>query len=212
MASPRAKYSNSASTMISASARATQAVDAHNTSPTTNGIKTTAVATRFQVIAKESPRHTARKVNSRRFKVEMKNSEAGNLSLVDPRGNFGFWSALVPAALAALTFLKLHKRLKQTRTIKIRPQRFGYENFRVGDLPQQEIADAHLSAGANQQIRVRQSRGVQTLRHFLFGDGCAQPLGIALRQDGVQRVHNLRPASIIQRQAQDHAAILCRLF
>src|SRR6266446_6164050 len=167
MASPRAKYSNSASAMISASARATQAVDAHNTSPTTNGIKTTAVATRFQVIAKESPRHIARKVNSRRLKVEMKNSKAGNRSLGDPRGHFGIGSALVNTAVAPLAFLKLHKRLQQTRAIKIRPQRFGDKYLRVGDLPQQEIADAHLSAGANQQIRVRQSRGVQMLRHFV---------------------------------------------
>src|SRR5713101_8038786 len=44
-ASPSAKYSNSAS----------RAVEPHNTSPTANGINTAAVATRFQVIEKDSP-------------------------------------------------------------------------------------------------------------------------------------------------------------
>src|SRR5712672_3962656 len=72
MASPSAKYSNSASTMIRASTSATHAVEPHSTSPTTNGIRTTAVATRFQVMKKKSPRRTARKVNSRRSKVERK--------------------------------------------------------------------------------------------------------------------------------------------
>src|SRR6266705_1617224 len=55
MASPRAKYSNSASRVASATARATIAVEPHNTRPTTTGISTAAVATRFHVIGEESP-------------------------------------------------------------------------------------------------------------------------------------------------------------
>src|SRR5260370_28269263 len=55
MASPSAKYSNSASSVTSATASATIAVEPHTTKPTTNGINTAAVATRFQVIEKESP-------------------------------------------------------------------------------------------------------------------------------------------------------------
>src|SRR5258707_7439540 len=63
IASPSAKYSNSASTIISASASATHAVEPHSTRPTTNGIKMTAVATRFQVMEKESPPNCAKNVN-----------------------------------------------------------------------------------------------------------------------------------------------------
>src|SRR5216683_101786 len=55
MASPRAKYSNSASRVTKATARATIAVEPHNTRPTTTGISTAAVATRFHVIEEESP-------------------------------------------------------------------------------------------------------------------------------------------------------------
>src|ERR1700682_2302400 len=55
MASPSAKYSKSASSVTRATASATIAVEPHTTKTTTNGIKTTAVATRFQVIGKESP-------------------------------------------------------------------------------------------------------------------------------------------------------------
>src|SRR5260370_41870597 len=59
MASPSAKYSTSASSVTSATASETIAVELPSTRPTTNGIKTTAVATRFQVIDRESPEKPA---------------------------------------------------------------------------------------------------------------------------------------------------------
>src|SRR6267378_6693727 len=55
IASPRAKYSKSASIVTRATASEIIAVEPHTTKLTTNGIKTTAVATRFQVIEMESP-------------------------------------------------------------------------------------------------------------------------------------------------------------
>src|SRR6266566_8485163 len=55
MASPRLKYSNNAIITTSAKARARTAVELHKASPTANGVSTAAVATRFQVIEKESP-------------------------------------------------------------------------------------------------------------------------------------------------------------
>src|SRR3954447_19180118 len=56
MASPIEKYSTIARIVTIANAAATHAVGANNTSPTTTGINTTAVATRFQVIKRGSPR------------------------------------------------------------------------------------------------------------------------------------------------------------
>src|ERR1700747_2422598 len=50
MASPNAKYSQSASTVTTAVAIATTHVGVNSTKPTTTGINTSAVATRFQVI------------------------------------------------------------------------------------------------------------------------------------------------------------------
>src|ERR1700686_1159218 len=72
MASPSAKYSQRASTIISPIASATSDVAHHSTTPTTIGINTTAVATRFQVMEKESPPKCAKKGNSRKSKVERK--------------------------------------------------------------------------------------------------------------------------------------------
>src|SRR5260370_3374363 len=50
IASPNAKYSQSASTVITAVAIATTHVGVNNTIPTTTGINTSAVATRFHVM------------------------------------------------------------------------------------------------------------------------------------------------------------------
>src|SRR5438876_1014588 len=72
IASPSVKYSNRASSVTNPTASAKIAVDPHNTIPTTNGINTTAVATRFQVIEMESPRNrglhliTLREINHAR--------------------------------------------------------------------------------------------------------------------------------------------------
>src|ERR1700730_17713521 len=55
MALPSEKYSNSPSVVTSANAKATHAAEPNNTRPTTNGIRTAAVATRFQVIKERSP-------------------------------------------------------------------------------------------------------------------------------------------------------------
>src|SRR5437667_356359 len=42
----------------------------------------------------------------------------------------------------------------ELRFAKIRPERRGHQQFRVRNLPEQEIADAHFTTGANEQIRV----------------------------------------------------------
>ena len=55
MASPSEKYSNKASSITSATANASTAVEPHNTTPAANGISTAAVPTRVQVIEKDSP-------------------------------------------------------------------------------------------------------------------------------------------------------------
>src|SRR6516164_2367347 len=46
------------------------------------------------------------------------------------------------------------KRLVQTRGIELRPTFISHPHLGVGDLPEKEIADAHLAGGANQKIGV----------------------------------------------------------
>jgi hypothetical protein len=44
---------------------------------------------------------------------------------------------------------------QQMLTAEIGPVGWSYINFGIGNLPQKEIADSHLSAGSNKKIRVR---------------------------------------------------------
>ncbi len=53
------------------------------------------------------------------------------------------------AAIAPFAFLVLGNALEQMHAAKLRPQRRGYVDFRVRQLPQQKIAEPHLAAGAN---------------------------------------------------------------
>src|SRR5438034_2831510 len=106
IASPSVKYSNRASSVTNPTASAKIAVDPHSTIPTTNGINTTAVATRFQVIEMESPQrsrpsshHIMRNKSRRKQALGMRVKRAvaciseGDLQLVAQR-NYGVLSTL----------------------------------------------------------------------------------------------------------------------
>src|SRR5580658_1325207 len=62
------------------------------------------------------------------------------------------------------------QRLEKLRLAEIGPERGGDDQFRVGNLPQQKIADAHLAAGADEKVRVRIMTGVKVLRNQLLVD------------------------------------------
>src|SRR5436190_18447760 len=89
MASPKLKYSNNAIITTSAKARARTAVELHKASPTATGISSAAVATRFQVIEKESPEqsppsshHIARNKSRKRIGQTSTNATPAGLQSV----------------------------------------------------------------------------------------------------------------------------------
>src|SRR5271155_2213056 len=100
---------------------------------------------------------------------------APNLLPGDPRRLRLRRPALADATIPPLALLKLHQRLKQLRAVEIRPQRLSNQYFGVSNLPQQEIADAHLPAGPNQQVGIRQASGIQVPGelHFRNPPPCA---------------------------------------
>src|SRR5580658_10705822 len=71
---------------------------------------------------------------------------------------------------AALTGGEECQRRIQLGGIEVRPQAVGEVQLGIGEVPQQEIADAMFAAGADEQVRVRQLRQGQRLPHLLFGD------------------------------------------
>src|SRR5437016_1708082 len=53
-------------------------------------------------------------------------------------------------AVAAFALLIIDHRIEQVPGTKVGPERLGDPDLRIGDLPQEKIADAHLAACADQ--------------------------------------------------------------
>ena len=105
--------------------------------------------------------------------------------------------------------MKIEHRAQQFGAIEIRPQRFRHVQLRVGDLPQQEIADAHFTRSSDQQIGFGQLGRMQ-----MAGDGLLvnhQMIQAAVNSgvvdDGVHRVHDFVPRAVIDGEIEPHAAI-----
>src|SRR5262245_44543730 len=71
-------------------------------------------------------------------------------------------------AVATLAFLIGEYRFEQMTTAEVGPERLNYIDLGVGNLPQQVVADAKLSARADQQIGVRLAGRVEEAREALL--------------------------------------------
>ncbi len=118
----------------------------------------------------------------------------------------GGWGG-VYAAVAALALLEVDEGLEETGAIEIGPQDFRDEDFGVGDLPEEEIADTHFAAGANEEIGIRQIRRVEMARDFIFGDQFPVAVAVAFGEDGVHGVDDFGAATIVESDVQNHAGI-----
>src|SRR5437667_698558 len=57
------------------------------------------------------------------------------------------------------------QRLNELWFAKIGPKRRCHDEFGVGTLPEQKVADPHFAAGANHQVRIGVMTGVKMLRN-----------------------------------------------
>src|SRR4029078_7716992 len=114
---------------------ATTAMGARNTSTTTIGMSTTAVRTRLSRCNRSAPR--SRALRRRIIRI------AGEATI---------------APFALLVFLDA---FQQMYSAKFGPKGGSHVNICVCQLPQQEIAQAHLAAGAYYQIWIGQVFGVE---------------------------------------------------
>src|SRR3954463_12312671 len=74
------------------------------------------------------------------------------------------------AAVSTVARGVLLDRGPQVATVVVRPQRVLEHQFGVRRLPQQEVRDALLAAGANEEIDVRHLRLVEVAREHLVAD------------------------------------------
>ncbi len=75
------------------------------------------------------------------------------------------------AAELALALRKPLERVEQLLAAEIGPQRVDEQKLGIGGLPEQEIAEAVLAAGADQEVRLRQAAGEQAGSEKLRRDG-----------------------------------------
>src|SRR6185295_8686131 len=178
---------------------------ANHTTPTATMMSTAPLSTR--VIAWQP-----RRFRSRRLNAELAELAERTLSAVSA------YSALIvvvslgaerhrrrlDAAVAPIALLVGHHRLEQIAAAEVGPQRFGHPDLRIRDLPQQEVADAHLAARADEQIRIRLPRGVEQLPEAAL----VQVVGGDAHRDRAARgVHDLGAAAVVQRDVEQHAGI-----
>src|SRR5678816_4257307 len=98
--------------------------------------------------------------------------------------------------------------LEQMGHAEVGPQRVGDPDLRVGDLPQQEVADAHLAARADQQVRIGLAAGVEVRRKARFIDLIRSE---SVADDPFRRFDDLGAAAVVQRDVEEHARVGRRL-
>ena len=92
---------------------------------------------------------------------------------------------------------------------EIGPQSFGDVQLGIGDLPQQEIADTHFARGSDEEVKIRESGGVESRCDGLFVDVQASQTALKARviNDGVHGIHQLGAAAVVNGDVQAHTAI-----
>src|SRR4051794_32050129 len=83
---------------------------------------------------------------------------------------------------------------------EVRPQLVAEHELRVGDLPEQVVRDAQLAARADQEVGIVHVGRVQV----------AAELFLRLSREGSRRVHDLRPAAVVERHEQRDAIVARR--
>src|SRR6266508_4003796 len=104
--------------------------------------------------------------------------------------------------------LKIGDGAVQVAGAEIRPQGRRHPQLGVRDLPQQEVRDAHLAAGPDEQIRVRDPIRVKRLADVrlrdLLGPELARAHAPGERPEGVEQ---LVPAAVVERHQQGQPGV-----
>src|SRR5262245_26860298 len=88
---------------------------------------------------------------------------------------------------------------------EVGPERVGHPDLGVGDLPEQEVADAHLAARPDQQIGIGLAGGVEGGREPLLVQLLRSDPGGDEPSGGLD---DLGAAAVVERDVEQHAAVL----
>src|SRR5262249_57085806 len=65
---------------------------------------------------------------------------------------------------ASLALLEERERLQELALAEVGPQRFGHVHLGVGELPEEEVAEPHLAARPDEEVRVRDAARAEVVR------------------------------------------------
>lgn len=115
------------------------------------------------------------------------------------------------AAIAAIALLIISNRLQQVNAAKVRPEHSGQIQLGIGSLPQEEVAEAKLTAGADDQVQLRQIARIEMTVDGVLVD-IEEVIDAAIISGrvhhGVEGVHDFRSGAVIQRQSEHHAGVV----
>src|SRR5260370_108323 len=134
------------------------------------------------------PSHTAASATGAITRAERIRSRS-ELSLASARSNGG--------AVATFAAVIVAQRFLEIGLAAIPPQRRGEDELGIRRLPQQEIADALLAAGADDEIGIRHVRGEQVTREQALVDRFwREPPGLDRLGDGARGAGDLGATAI----------------
>src|SRR6266850_1535664 len=112
------------------------------------------------------------------------------------------------AAVAAVALLVGDDGFEQMAAAEVGPERLGDPDLGIRDLPQQEVAHAHLAARANQQIGIRLPRRVEEVAEAPLVEIVGVDAG---GQHALRRVEDLGAAAVVERDVEQHAGVVLGL-
>src|SRR5688500_16965892 len=91
---------------------------------------------------------------------------------------------------------------------EIGPEGGGDDKFGVGNLPKEEIADAHFSAGADEEVGIGNVTGVEMLGDdLLVNFGGFEFAFLYFRGDGASGFNDFGAATVAEREDQRHTGV-----
>src|SRR6185312_10877761 len=100
------------------------------------------------------------------------------------------------------------ERGRQLPLVEVRPQSIGEIELRVGDVPEEEVADPPLTAGADQEVRIRQPAELQRCGEAILVDvGRLQGAAGTLRGEPARTLHDVPASAVADRHLQLQAGV-----
>src|SRR5260221_10478507 len=127
---------------------------------------------------------------------------------LDEKRGIGLTVVPIETTVAALARLEVDDRLEQVTAAEVGPENLGDVNFCVGDLPEEEIRDAQLAAGADEQVGVDDPGGVEVIGEEALVDGTVAHLALAQHgHDAVHAVDDLRASAVVEGDLEQQAGV-----